>query len=134
MNLNSKRSSLADVRLEIVTGLQADLKVQFLELMDLRERLQEAEFQRICRRERGLESPRQLLSPQSASVRRTVLGTKGDLSSRLRASGQKPHKLPRRKPKGWRPRYQWSPGPGPLVDFDSLLARAHDDQWQTPVS
>jgi hypothetical protein len=44
MNLNVKRSSLADVRLKIFTEMEADLESQFLGLMELRERLREAEL------------------------------------------------------------------------------------------
>jgi hypothetical protein len=44
MNLNLTRSSLADVRLEIFTKTEAGLKAQFLELMELRERLRDAEL------------------------------------------------------------------------------------------
>lgn len=43
MNLNLKCSSLADVRLKIFIEMEADLKDQFLELLDLRERLRQAE-------------------------------------------------------------------------------------------
>jgi hypothetical protein len=68
MSLNSKRSSLADVRLKIFTEMEADLEAQFLELLELRERVRQAELRRICKAKRGLESPRQLLSPQSPSM------------------------------------------------------------------
>jgi ribosomal protein S12 methylthiotransferase accessory factor YcaO len=44
MNLNVKRSSLADVRLRIFTEMEADVEAQFLGLMELRERLREAEL------------------------------------------------------------------------------------------
>jgi hypothetical protein len=44
MSLNSKRLSLADVRLKIFTEMEADLEAQFLELRELRERLRQAEF------------------------------------------------------------------------------------------
>ena len=44
MGLNSKRLSLADVRLKIFTEMEADLEMQFLELLELRERLREAEL------------------------------------------------------------------------------------------
>ena len=64
MSLNSKRLSLADMRLKI-SETEADLEAQFREL---RERLRQAEFQRICKTKRGLESPRQLSSPQSPGV------------------------------------------------------------------
>jgi len=68
MSLNSKRSSLADVRPKIFTEMEADLEAQFLELLELRERVRQAELRRICKAKRGLESPRQLLSPQSPSM------------------------------------------------------------------
>jgi hypothetical protein len=42
MNLNLKRLSLASARLEFLTQTETDLKAQFRELMQLRERLQEA--------------------------------------------------------------------------------------------
>ena len=44
MSLNSKRLSLVDVRLKIFTETEAHLAAQFLELMELRERLREAEL------------------------------------------------------------------------------------------
>jgi hypothetical protein len=44
MSLVSKRLSLADVRLEILTRIDADLHVQFLELAELRERLRQAQL------------------------------------------------------------------------------------------
>ena len=44
MNLYLKRSSLADVRLELFTEMEARLAADFLELMELRERLREAEL------------------------------------------------------------------------------------------
>jgi hypothetical protein len=43
MNLNLKRSSLADVRLKIFIEMEADLEAQFLELLELRKRLRQAE-------------------------------------------------------------------------------------------
>lgn len=43
MNLNLKRSSLADIRLKIFVEMEADLKGQFLELLELRERVRQAE-------------------------------------------------------------------------------------------
>ena len=43
MSLNSKRLSLADVRLKIFTEMEADLEAQYLELVELRERLREAQ-------------------------------------------------------------------------------------------
>ena len=43
MNLNSKCSALAKVRVEIFAEMDAALKAQLLELMELRERLREAE-------------------------------------------------------------------------------------------
>jgi hypothetical protein len=42
MNLNLKRLSLATARLEILIQTDTDLKVQLLELMELRERLRKA--------------------------------------------------------------------------------------------
>jgi hypothetical protein len=42
MNLNLKRLSLASARLEILIRTDTDLKAQFLELIELRERLQKA--------------------------------------------------------------------------------------------
>jgi hypothetical protein len=47
MNLNTKRSSLADVRLKLFIEMEIDLKAQFLELLDLRERVRQAEEARI---------------------------------------------------------------------------------------
>jgi hypothetical protein len=44
MSLNSKRLSLANVRLKIFTEMKADLEAQFLELVELRERLREAQL------------------------------------------------------------------------------------------
>jgi hypothetical protein len=44
MDLNTKCSAIAKVRLEIFAGMEADLKARFLELMKLRERLREAEL------------------------------------------------------------------------------------------
>jgi hypothetical protein len=44
MNLDLKRLSLADVRFKIFTEMEADLAAQFLELMELRERVREAEL------------------------------------------------------------------------------------------
>ena len=43
MNLSLKRSSLADMRGKIFTEMEARLKAQFLELLELRERVREAE-------------------------------------------------------------------------------------------
>jgi hypothetical protein len=43
MNLNLKPSSLADLRLEILTQMESDLEASFLELLELRERVREAE-------------------------------------------------------------------------------------------
>lgn len=43
MDLNLKRLSLADKRLEILTRTEADLHAQFLELADLREQFREAQ-------------------------------------------------------------------------------------------
>ena len=44
MNFYLKRSSLADVRLKIFTEMEADLAARFLEMMELRERVREAEL------------------------------------------------------------------------------------------
>ena len=44
MSLHSKRLSLADVRLKIFTEMEADLEAQFLELMELRERVRRAKL------------------------------------------------------------------------------------------
>jgi hypothetical protein len=44
MGLNSKRLSLANARLEMLTRIETDLHAQFLELTDLRERLREAQL------------------------------------------------------------------------------------------
>jgi len=44
MSLNSKRLSLADVRLKIFTEMEADLEARFLELLELRERVRQAEL------------------------------------------------------------------------------------------
>jgi hypothetical protein len=44
MNLNSKRLSFADVRLKIFTEMEAALEAEFLELLELRERLRRAEL------------------------------------------------------------------------------------------
>ena len=60
MILSSKRLSLADVRLKIFTETEADIKAEFLELLELRERVRQAEQTRF-------ESPRQLLSSQLPS-------------------------------------------------------------------
>ena len=43
MNLSLKLSSLADVRLKIFIEMEIDLKAQFLELLERRERLRQAE-------------------------------------------------------------------------------------------
>jgi hypothetical protein len=43
MDLNLKRLSLADARLEILTRTEADLHAKLLELADLREQLREAQ-------------------------------------------------------------------------------------------
>ena len=43
MNLYMERSSLADVRLKIFIEMETDLKAQFLELLELRERVRQAE-------------------------------------------------------------------------------------------
>jgi hypothetical protein len=44
MNLNLKRVSLADARLEILAETEADLKAQFLELLKLREQVRKAQL------------------------------------------------------------------------------------------
>jgi hypothetical protein len=43
MNLDLKRLSLADLRLKIFIETEIDLKGQFLELLELRERLRQTE-------------------------------------------------------------------------------------------
>jgi hypothetical protein len=43
MSLHSKRLSLVDVRLKIFTEMEADFEAQFLELLELRERVRRAE-------------------------------------------------------------------------------------------
>ena len=43
MSLTSKRLSLADVRLKIFIEMQIDLKGQLLELLELRQRVHQAE-------------------------------------------------------------------------------------------
>ena len=43
MSLNSKRLSLADVRLKKFIEMETDLRVRFLELLELRERVRQAE-------------------------------------------------------------------------------------------
>jgi hypothetical protein len=43
MSPDSKRLSLADVRLRIFAEMEADLKAQFMELLQLRERVRQAE-------------------------------------------------------------------------------------------
>ena len=49
LSLNSKRSSLADVRLKIFSEMEADLEAQFLELLLLR--VQTASFAKWCCRD-----------------------------------------------------------------------------------
>ena len=49
MSLNSKRLSLANVRLKIFTEMGADLEAQFLGLLELRERVRLAEQTRARR-------------------------------------------------------------------------------------
>jgi hypothetical protein len=44
MNLNLRCSALSDVRLKIFTEMEAELEAQFLELIELRERLRQAEL------------------------------------------------------------------------------------------
>ena len=71
MNLNLKRLSLADARLEIFAKTKADLKAQLLELMELRERVRDAELSVNLQREaRTLGSPRKLSPPHQPSVHR----------------------------------------------------------------
>jgi hypothetical protein len=43
MNLGLRCSSLADLRLKIFTEMEADLEAQFLELLELRRRVHQAE-------------------------------------------------------------------------------------------
>jgi hypothetical protein len=43
MSFTSKRLSLADVRLKIFIEMETDLRVQFLELLKLRQRVRQAE-------------------------------------------------------------------------------------------
>jgi len=43
MSPDSKRLSLADVRLRIFAEMEADLKAQFMELLQLREQVHQAE-------------------------------------------------------------------------------------------
>jgi hypothetical protein len=66
MNLDLKRLSLADLRLKIFIETEIDLKGQFLELLELRERLRQTEQTRA-------RSPRQSSSPQSHSLCRHPL-------------------------------------------------------------
>ena len=49
MSFNSKRLSLADVRLKIFIETETDLKAQFLELLELRERVRQTEQTRARR-------------------------------------------------------------------------------------
>jgi hypothetical protein len=44
MSLNLKRLSLANARLELLTRIEADLRAQFLEVTELRERLRKAQL------------------------------------------------------------------------------------------
>ena len=44
MSPDSKRLSLADVRLRIFAEMEADLEARFLELLELRERVRQAEL------------------------------------------------------------------------------------------
>ena len=62
MSLDLKRLSIANARLEALTRTETNLHAQFLELNELRERLREAQLRRIYKRQRGFESPPQLLS------------------------------------------------------------------------
>jgi hypothetical protein len=69
MDLNLKRLSLADARLEILTRTEADLHAQFFELTDLREQFREAQVSPdLKKKRRAHEGAPQLLSPQSPSV------------------------------------------------------------------
>lgn len=53
MNLRLKLIALADLRLEIFTKLEVDLEAQFLELLELRERMRKlADLQRTTRARR----------------------------------------------------------------------------------
>ena len=49
MSLHSKRLSLVDMRLKIFTEMEADFEAQFLELLELRERVRRAEQARARR-------------------------------------------------------------------------------------
>ena len=49
MNLDLKRLSLADVRLKKFIEMETDLRAQFLELLELRERVRQAEQTRARR-------------------------------------------------------------------------------------
>ena len=66
MNLNSKRLSLADVRLKIFSEMEADLEARFLELLTLRERVRQAEQTRA----RRSASPPRKVYVQSLAVER----------------------------------------------------------------
>ena len=44
MDLNLKRLSLANARLEMLTRIEGELQAQFVELTELRERLREAQL------------------------------------------------------------------------------------------
>ena len=44
MNLYLKRASLADVRIKLFEGMEANLEAEFLELMVLREQVRQAEI------------------------------------------------------------------------------------------
>jgi hypothetical protein len=68
MDLNLKRLSLADARLEILTRTETDLHAQLLELTDLREQLREAQVSADLQSATRAQRPRRLLSPQSPSV------------------------------------------------------------------
>jgi hypothetical protein len=58
MSLDLKRLSRVSARLEMFIRRDADLHTQFLELMELRERLREAELSAVYKTRRGPESPR----------------------------------------------------------------------------
>jgi hypothetical protein len=49
MSFTSKRLSLADVRLKMFIEMETDLRAQFLELLELRERVRQAEQTRARR-------------------------------------------------------------------------------------
>ena len=73
MSLNLKSLSVANAWLEMLTRTETDLHAQFLELIELRERLREAQLSADLQSWRGLESPRQFLSPLSPATARQPL-------------------------------------------------------------